>query len=392
MCRSQSHGGRRCPHTGQDREAHNRRRRENRAIRANLIVWMRAQDDVLGSDAARLADELEQLKLGQLKGWLREHQVDPDNFKDGVPDKKINPVFGKRADNVRPDSFAAGRRKPAGADHARNDARLPAEEAASGGASAGQEDESGRQVGKESMAVHCLQQRQGTHPQEQALLCDDVVAQEAVGRPGENEARIFVLANGARGVFKPVDGADPELLNIFGHDDAMSQTVNEAVTWHLARELGEPYSQIVPAVVVRHVDGRLGSLAQWRDGMPGEKSQGTSPVHWREAAFFDALTGQQDRHLNNYLIDDDHKVVLIDHGAAFARGGDAVNVSWFVQSAWREAPSGPPISAQQRELLDRFCASSNALGMADVLAADRVAAMRDRAERMVASGCLVDRL
>jgi hypothetical protein len=79
-------GARRCPGcvgpTGLAK--HNERRRNNRAIKANVIAWAR-QEGCGESEIARL----EQASPKVAKDWARDRGADPEKFIDGIPDKPI---------------------------------------------------------------------------------------------------------------------------------------------------------------------------------------------------------------------------------------------------------------------------------------------------------------
>lgn len=197
---------------------------------------------------------------------------------------------------------------------------------------------------------------------------------------GINTTRRVEFDNGMVGYFKPFDEVKDRMATAFGHEPS-SLSINEAAAWQLASRMGPPYSDMVPPVVVREINGQLGSLALERPGKMMQMDIGSSP-EWREAALFDALVGQQDRHPGNYLMAGD-RITLIDHGYTFAASGDYMNHSWFVHR--REAECAE-LTYQERELLQRVSSSPDLMGMRNMLSAERASALQQRAERMLATG------
>jgi hypothetical protein len=97
----------------------------------------------------------------------------------------------------------------------------------------------------------------------------------------------------------PVWIADGKGTSAFGQDSAQQSLHGR---WRLASQLGPPWSEIVPPVVIREVNGQVGSFALERPGKAAMSSDPWSTGEWREAAFFDCLIGQQDRHPGNFLV------------------------------------------------------------------------------------------
>lgn len=239
--------------------------------------------------------------------------------------------------------------------------------------------------------------QQGVHRDERALLDgspEQVVTLKRAGRAtgssdsgsgptgGTNTTRRVELDNGVTGYFKPFDGVREDLATGFGQDSAQ-QSLHEAAAWQLAREMGSPWSEVVPPVVIREINGEMGSFALARPG----KDMVMAPWHtgeWRQSAFFDSLIGQQDRHPGNYLVAGD-RIALIDHGYTFARPGDYRNYSWL---AGQRSLSEPALSYDERQVLQRLVASPNLMGLRSMLQPARAEALKARAERMLSSGTI----
>lgn len=186
------------------------------------------------------------------------------------------------------------------------------------------------------------------------------------------------------GYFKPFSGENRSIATGFGQD-SNQQGIHEAAAWRLASQLGPPWSEIVPPVVIREVNGEVGAFGLERPG----KIDNRSPWHtgeWREGAFFDCLIGQQDRHWKNYLVAGD-RITLIDHGYSFARQpGDYCNYQWLSHQRVHTADSA--LTYTERDALQRLVASPDLMGMRKVLQPDRADALRDRAQKMLDTGRL----
>jgi hypothetical protein len=83
---------------------------------------------------------------------------------------------------------------------------------------------------------------------------------QAGPQKGSNTTRRIELDNGAVGYFKPFGGENKKLESGFGQDSAQ-QSLHEAAAWRLANQLGPPWSDIVPPVVIRELNGEIGSFA-----------------------------------------------------------------------------------------------------------------------------------
>lgn len=233
--------------------------------------------------------------------------------------------------------------------------------------------------------IEAVTAAQGVDRDERSLMSGTAVASKAA-HGGTNETRRVGLDNGMIGYHKPFDGLNDNLARAFGHSSAQ-QSVHEAAAWRLANQMGPPWSEMVPPCVLKEVDGRLGSFAVERPGLPGRSRPWDVP-EWREAAFFDSLIGQQDRHSANYLLAGD-RMTLIDHGYAFGRAGDMMNHSRLVEQRYA---TDAVLSHNERQVLDRILASPDLLGMSSMLESDRAAALRSRAEKMRSTGRLVQGL
>lgn len=324
VCRADAEGGRRCSHhqKGSNLARHNARRRRNRAMKAGIIQW--ARDN--GVSSAEVV-QLQQMGPRAAKDWANQQGLDPEMFAPAVPIGEPLPSSWATTSWMTP--------------------RLAEQ-------------------------ISTVRAHQGRHPAERALLQGAVV--DHVSAPGgTNTTNRVELDNGQVGYHKSFDGLNNALAREFGHGSAQ-QGIHEVAAWQLARRLGPPWSQIVPPCVLREVEGELGSFALERPGLP-TGGAGRSPV-WQQAAFFDSLIGQQDRHRGNFLMDGD-RITLIDHGYTFARLGDPCNESGL------QGGRGPsPLSDSEVDALNRLLDSPDTLGLAGILEPDRLDALISRAELM----------
>lgn len=411
MCRDIGQGGRRCPGC-QGKTAlakHNDRRRVNRAIRRNVVAW--AKQNGYGPETlAHLAEAPPSVA----KDWIREKGFAANDFADGIPDVAAQRGAGPAGTEI------GGARQgpvPAGAGRAGGGV-APADGGDAGGGAGGGSPRAGRGAGCESSAggadgspqwasegwctdelegqIQNVMAQQGSHRDERSLLEGSPDSIKTLGHKkdgraplkGSNETSRVELDNGAIGYFKPFGGENKSNEWGFGQDSAQ-QGIHEAAAWRLASQMGPPWSEIVPPVVIREFDGAPGSFALERPGKIREQEPWKSP-EWREAAFFDCLIGQQDRHPANYLVSGD-RITLIDHGFCFARPGDYKNYSWFMyrryygEASENVAPSRE-LTYQEREILQRVVSSPDLLGVRGLIQDSRSDALKARAVKMLETG------
>lgn len=228
---------------------------------------------------------------------------------------------------------------------------------------------------------------QGNHPEESALLAGHVVSRDSIGpASGINDTRLVTLSTGTVGYHKSFSGTDRMASRWRAHSSIL-QPLHECAAWRVASGLGPPWTDLVPACVLRTCEGELGSLSKQAPGSPPYMPPMPSQSAADAGAFFDALTGESDRHTNNMLVDSD-RLTLIDHGFAFSRPGDAPGASLLQRAridAGRQALSTHEVTA-----LDRLLASPDTCGLDQVLQPSRLHALRDRAYRMRSTQRLTD--
>jgi len=106
------------------------------------------------------------------------------------------------------------------------------------------------------------------------------------------------------------------------------------------------------------------------------------------AALFDALIFQEDRTTENYLTNGINGLGLIDHGYAFARAGDSCNFSEFVADRHGGGRTAE-LTEHERSALNRLLHSPRVADVEGIIQPDRVAALGQRAGRMLQENRIV---
>ena len=151
---------------------------------------------------------------------------------------------------------------------------------------------------------------------EQALAERAILRMEAVPIGVTKPQRGYLDAGGpvARFAWKAL----PPGRRVSGYSESYKA---EIAAYHLDRLLG---LHMVPPVVERRVDGKVGAAVMWIEQTTGwEKDkpvQGPEP-HWSQQVsrmkLFDQLIANIDRNQGNLLYDSDWHLFLIDHSRAF---------------------------------------------------------------------------
>lgn len=439
MCRA---GGRRCPgcHGETARAKHNARRRKNREIRAAVLAWARDPANRIEGQERR---HLEALPPAGAKQWARDKGlgtkhlgISLDHTDPGPTPPDLHPqrggsgvmkiagpgggkaLGGRRWDgSMSPASFdsdalsimpghlrplsapalpapgpgvgaAGGNPRPPTSELKRALAKVLAEAFAAANSpatSSASPAQSGWATPEVLQQVSVTMSRQGRTPVERLLLESTVDGSENVAGGGVNTTRRVDLGNGTFGYHKSFEGLAHGLAHGFGQDSAQ-QPFHEVAAWRMAEKMGPPWSKLVAPCALRSVDGELGSISLERPGAVGLRPEMIGQDHARAAGFFDALTGAQDRHPGNYVVDTTRgQVTLIDHGFSFRRETDGTNMSVF-----SDRVRGDRLQARERKVLSEFLGSADAWGLDGLLEADRVAAMKKRAQKMLDRGLICE--
>jgi hypothetical protein len=174
-----------------------------------------------------------------------------------------------------------------------------------------------------SLEDHQQQLRQSRPTLAQELPGKMAVSSKKLNTESLNEVHKVKLHDGTTGYFKPQDdeqSTQDKLGTI--HYNHGTQTDREIATYKVAEALG--LHDLVPATAKTSIDvhgkGKTvpGSIQEEVKGDHGFEATGRldKPTQTR-AALFDLLIGNYDRHHNNYFVDKQNHVHLIDNGLAF---------------------------------------------------------------------------
>lgn len=334
MCRANSQGGRRCPACSSPaaQVAHNARRRANRSARSLIVNWGRDNAGLTDQDAALLAV----VPVPVAQEWLQNHGGDFSALQNqaaaaGTVPRTSNPV------QLNPVYWAT----PELIDQ-----------------------------------IHAVNKISALEPDQQ-LRTGVIVSEGYPDEQGVNHTRRLIFNDQSEGYFKSFEGIDMGSAMSYGHDDPI-QPIHEIAASALARKMGDPWSPLVPGCVLTVYEKELGSMARGVEGKPF--GSGGVPAESKEAAgFFDALVGNLDRHSGNWL-SDRSEMHLIDHGFAFSKPGDGVNMSLL---QYRRASNDPQLKPQERAALHAVLADQTTHGLQHVLEPVRLQALRDRAREML---------
>lgn len=223
---------------------------------------------------------------------------------------------------------------------------------------------------------------------EQDLLRTPVIAvgHHLTQHPGSSAPPVVVLETRRTAFFKRFRDQSPTICAHYQHDP-YDVPLNEVVAWRLAEALGGVWRQLVPTSVLRKIEGHGGALMNHRLGTVDHAVFTDAPAQAGAAGFWDALVGNQDRNAGNYRYDaSNRRLGVIDHGFCFARPGDPMNSALFL--AARRRQNQHPITSAERSVLEALVHSDDLHGLRGFLAADRVQALENRAQRMLSTGCL----
>jgi hypothetical protein len=223
---------------------------------------------------------------------------------------------------------------------------------------------------------------------EQELLHSRVlaIAPALTQTPGATAPLLVVLESRRSAFFKRYRDQSARACAHYGHE-RLGVPLNEVIAWRLACALGAPWSQLVPASVLRVIDNAGGALTNDRKGKADLAVLDDASAQVKAAGFWDALVGNQDRHMNNFrYIAARRSLGLIDHGYSFARPGDILNASFF--SAHRRSKNEHSLLLNERAALTELVDSGDLHGLRGYLPTDRADALEGRAHRMLQSGCL----
>jgi hypothetical protein len=133
---------------------------------------------------------------------------------------------------------------------------------------------------------------------------------------GVSDTRVVYFDDGTKGVFKPDSGEAKGMR--YAITDG-KQSAREAGAWEVAKAAG--MTDMVAPATIRTIDGEKGVVLDWQNGevarsLPDVKAYDGNEDLARAAAF-DYVIGNEDRHNGNWIVSDNGKLKLIDHGLSF---------------------------------------------------------------------------
>jgi hypothetical protein len=123
---------------------------------------------------------------------------------------------------------------------------------------------------------------------------------------GIHESYVATFEDGNKAVWKPVEG----------YEKTRGDHRKEAATYDMAKVLG--IEHLVPETVVRTINGKTGSLMQFVEATNASRYREEKRYDGERdlalGAAFDCLICNTDRHSNNWMLDAQEHLHLIDHG------------------------------------------------------------------------------
>lgn len=211
-----------------------------------------------------------------------------------------------------------------------------------------------------------------------------------VASPGINTIHGVVLWSGTQAFHKPWQGVAQKNARAYGHEPHQIP-INECAAWRLAAALEDPLDERVATCVLWSHEGLPGSLTARAPGVGRTSAPfDTARDQCLQAAFFDALIAQQDRHDDNFRWDGaDDRLTLFDHGYAFAKPEAYAGESMFV--TWRWAIGAEALDGWEKDALKRLTTDRDLLGAALFLLPERASALWSRASTMLRTGKILQR-
>jgi hypothetical protein len=254
-------------------------------------------------------------------------------------------------------------------------------------------------VGIEQQLGAITEDQVGGDAEERGLLDGSVVDFDQLreGERGTNETWIVTFdGTGERAFYKPINGINGTVAHMFGLQP-WEVAICEAAAWRVAAQLGPPWSSLMPPCVIRwieRIDDRApGSLSAERFGNRERSLQALlhDPQACLRAAFLDALIGNMDRGIANFLFDDSRgELAIIDHGFAFPNDSGTMNCSELLD--WRHRLGLAALRDEEREALELVLDTTDCCGVACYLGDRRADAMIARAQTMKQQDRVVQRV
>lgn len=155
-----------------------------------------------------------------------------------------------------------------------------------------------------------------TLPRALTMQVSSITGQEELEGGISKGTELVTFEDGTHGVFKPASGEYDEARRNISNGYPVEREVG---AWEVAHIVG--MDDMVPITVERMVDGERGSLQDFvENAQPAAEVYNNryDGIHdAQRAAVFDYVVGNEDRHANNWMIDENGKMHLIDHSLCF---------------------------------------------------------------------------
>jgi len=203
---------------------------------------------------------------------------------------------------------------------------------------------------------------------------------------GSNDNFLITLSNGVSAIWTPTAGeksGEKPRPNI----PRGTQAKREEAAYLVDKRLG--HLARVPPAVSSGLEGRPGALKLLvSQGLDGKESgqenlpAKTAPEDYRRIALFDHVVGNLDRHSGNFLVDNDHRPVPIDHGLAFPlKNGEQGTHNFKFDASFQ-------LNNEEKATLRKFSAESESIReeLSELLEPKALDAMFARVDRMLELG------
>jgi len=159
-------------------------------------------------------------------------------------------------------------------------------------------------------------------PQEKELASGNVTSKTQLGAGHINSVELLEIkkADGSLGkaIFKPIDGESYEDLRA-GNIPSGEQWKRERLAYMFDQILD---MGIVPPVIIKEVGGKAGAMMDFVEGKVWAEADGATRskvpmIEWQKIVLHDWLTGNTDRHSENWMVTKEGKLWGIDNGLAF---------------------------------------------------------------------------
>jgi hypothetical protein len=165
-------------------------------------------------------------------------------------------------------------------------------------------------------------------PRQRELASKPVASIKRNPKSGANGSKIVTFVDTSKGLFKPLALEEAEL-----RPGIENYYVREALATDIAAMVR--YNDLVPTTAITTIRKEPGSIQAFVPGakagseFDGTDAFGQSQRDIRRAILFDAVLGNTDRHNRNWLVSDEGKLVLIDHGLTLSTENQYLRIGFL---------------------------------------------------------------